>query len=154
MSSAPAAWRYPEEDIPVANTAVDPLTLSPKIFNHLFEVLPRSNALLMSGTIEEDISPPKLIKSVLASPTVMLPPITTLPLMSALPVSFKLEPVMCPVVLIFKVVASKAVPVTFKLLVAPSTPALLKSTSVLLPGELKLPRERLVNPEPLPVMNR
>ncbi len=92
---------------------------------HLFVSDPRSKTPSTSGTIDEDISPPKLIKSVVASPTVMFPPITTFPEMSALPVNFKLEPEMLPVVTIFRAAAFRAVAVTVKLLVAAIVPPLL-----------------------------
>ena len=46
--------------------------------------------------IDDDMSAPNDTKSVVASPTVMLPPKLILPAMSASPVSFKLEPVISP----------------------------------------------------------
>ena len=58
---------------------------------------PKSNALWTSGTIEELTSPPKLIISVVASPIVILPPKVILPSILALPLKYKLEPVMLPV---------------------------------------------------------
>ncbi|MDI3349447.1 hypothetical protein DCBHLPFO_00695 [Mycoplasmopsis arginini] len=76
------------------STYAVPLTCK---FLQFLSVEPKSKALCTSGTIDELISAPNLTVSVLASPTVMLPPNVILPSIFALPLKYKLEPVILPV---------------------------------------------------------